>query len=523
MKLLTVFSLVFLIQTSLISQVNQEWVARFSNLPNGIYNVAGVSVDNSGNVFIAGSMSGTTLTDYVTIKYNSSGVQQWAKIFTGLIEDRIIDMALDHSGNICVTGLSENQTGTYDIITIKYNTDGDSLWVKRYNGANAFTMDQPVAMVTDNNDNVYVTGYSFGSSPMNYVTIKYSPAGDSLWVARYPSGGTDVPRDIFVDASGIVYVYGRGTTILKYDQNGSLIWDKEYPVDAAETNRMLYADNGGNIYFGATKFTSTFKDFALTKTNSSGDTLWTRSYNGLGNSQTNHDDPAAISVDNNGNVFMTGKCYNLSAFFFSTIKYNAAGEFQWERNYSSPQNGEGGNDIITDNSGNIYVTGGSEDFVTIKYNTAGDSLWKAIYNGPANMMDIAEAIIMDNSGNVYVTGRSRIPGQQTYYEFATVKYSQTLTGISSATNLAKSFQLYQNFPNPFNPKTIIKYDIGNTDLTSLKIFDISGKCISTLVNEMQSAGNYSIDWDGSDYSSGIYFYELRTGKYSEVKRMMLLK
>lgn len=182
------------------AQVSQKWEAHYTAGGEGVYNLAGVKVDNSGNVFISGSMNGSSLTDYVTVKYNNAGTEQWSRIYTGQIEDRVIDMALDNAGNVCVTGLSENLTGTYDIITIKYNTAGDSLWVKRFNGATPTTMDQPVAMCTDLNNNIYVSGYSFGATPVTFVTIKYSPNGDSLWVARFVSGGTNIPLDIATDA-----------------------------------------------------------------------------------------------------------------------------------------------------------------------------------------------------------------------------------------------------------------------------------------------------------------------------------
>lgn len=524
-----IFSLLIMIfiQTHLYAQVHQEWVQRFSNPPGGVYNVAGIAVDNSGNVFVAGSMTGTTLTDYVTVKYNSSGTEQWKRVFTGLIEDRLIDMAMDNSGNVCVTGLSENQTGTYDIVTIKYNTLGDSLWVKKYNGASSTAMDQPVAMCVDEDDNIYVSGYTFGTAPMVFVTIKYSPLGDTLWVARYPSGGTNLPRDIITDVSGNVYVYGRGTTILKYSPAGNLLWSRTYPFDAAESNKVLCADNSGNVYFAAKKSTATFGDFAVIKINSSGDTLWTGVYNGLGNLQTNHDEPAAICLDDKGNIVLTGQIYSLSTYYFSTIKFNSDGIFQWERVYSNPLNGEGGNGILTDISGNVYVTGGSNDFTTIKYDTDGDSLWTMSYNGPSNLTDISDVMTSDNSGNIYIAGRSRQPGSSGYYDIATVKYSQTITVISPENTLTEMFRLFQNYPNPFNPSTFISYETAQKSFITLRIYDISGKEISGLINKYQEAGSYSIEWNGSELPSGIYFCELRsvteTGVFTDVKRMMLLK
>jgi hypothetical protein len=95
--------------------------------------------------------------------------------------------------------------------------------------------------------------------------------------------------------------------------------------------------------------------------------------------------------------------------------------------------------------------------------------------------------------------------------------------------ISKSFSLSQNYPNPFNPDTKIKFDIpldsrlrGN-DNVSLKIFDLLGREIATLVNEKLSPGTYEVEWDASNYSSGVYFYTLKTEYYFETKRMVLMK
>ena len=93
-----------------------------------------------------------------------------------------------------------------------------------------------------------------------------------------------------------------------------------------------------------------------------------------------------------------------------------------------------------------------------------------------------------------------------------------------------SFKLSQNYPNPFNPITKIKYTIPNVTLSkvegslvSLKVFDVLGNEIAALVNEEKPAGSYEVEFDASSLSSGIYFYELRTGNHTQAKKMMLLK
>ena len=93
--------------------------------------------------------------------------------------------------------------------------------------------------------------------------------------------------------------------------------------------------------------------------------------------------------------------------------------------------------------------------------------------------------------------------------------------------IPKDFILEQNYPNPFNPETKIKYQVplrkGGSGVVMLKIFDITGKEIAILVNQKQNAGTYEVIFDGSNLPSGIYFYQLRVGTYSETKKMLLIK
>ena len=97
-------------------------------------------------------------------------------------------------------------------------------------------------------------------------------------------------------------------------------------------------------------------------------------------------------------------------------------------------------------------------------------------------------------------------------------------GITQIGNsIPEKFHLYQNYPNPFNPKTVINYELRVTGNALLKVFDVLGNEVSTLVNEKQNAGTYSVDFDGSGLASGVYFYKLAAGEFSEVKRMLLLK
>ncbi|MBE0572306.1 MAG: T9SS type A sorting domain-containing protein [Ignavibacteriaceae bacterium] len=87
----------------------------------------------------------------------------------------------------------------------------------------------------------------------------------------------------------------------------------------------------------------------------------------------------------------------------------------------------------------------------------------------------------------------------------------------------KTFTLQQNYPNPFNPATTIIYQLPTEGQVSLKIYDMLGNEVATLVNEMKTAGEYQVDFNAAALSSGIYFYRLQAGNFVETKRMMLMK
>ncbi|MDZ7626652.1 MAG: T9SS type A sorting domain-containing protein, partial [Ignavibacteriaceae bacterium] len=98
------------------------------------------------------------------------------------------------------------------------------------------------------------------------------------------------------------------------------------------------------------------------------------------------------------------------------------------------------------------------------------------------------------------------------------------TGIEDQINGTPSqFELEQNYPNPFNPSTTIKYSISTSEFVTIKVFDVLGKEVATLVNEEKPAGNYEVDYNASQLSSGIYFYTIYSGSFVETKKMILIK
>ncbi|HET6464675.1 MAG TPA: SBBP repeat-containing protein, partial [Nitrospiria bacterium] len=359
-------------------------------------------------------------------------------------------VAVDDNGNVYVTGASDGSGSGKDYATLKYDPNGNQLWVARYNGPGN---DDDVAngIAVDGAGNVYVTGYSTGSGGANYdyATIKYDSNGNQLWVARYngPGNDDDVANGIAVDGAGNVYVtgYSRGSgsgydyATIKYDSNGNQLWSARYngPGNSKDVANGLVLDSAGNVYVtGGSIGSGTGEDYATIKYNSSGTQVWAARYNGPGN---NDDVANVIVIDSTGNLYVTGSSIGSgTGEDYATIKYNSSGTQVWAARYNGPGNDDDvGNALDVDDSGNVYVAGYSKgsnthyddhyhgsvndyDYATIKYDSNGNQSWVSRYDGPGNGDDIANGVAVDDDGNVYVTGSSL--GSGTGEDIATVKY-----------------------------------------------------------------------------------------------------
>jgi Secretion system C-terminal sorting domain len=98
-----------------------------------------------------------------------------------------------------------------------------------------------------------------------------------------------------------------------------------------------------------------------------------------------------------------------------------------------------------------------------------------------------------------------------------------ITAVETSEIFPSEFQLLQNYPNPFNPSTKIKFVIPKSSLVNLKVYDVLGNEIATLVNEEKPAGNYKVTFDASSLPSGVYFYKIKAGKFEGTKKLVLLR
>lgn len=539
-----------------VSQLTQEWVARFNGSGNSTDGARSLVIDKEGNVYVTGSATGTgTGLDYRTIKYNADGVIKWKAKWNGSAngDDEAYSIAVDRRGNVYVTGRSTGNATGFDFATVKYNSSGVRQWSARYNGpGNGF--DWAKSIKVDEDGNVYVTGGSVGNgTSADYATIKYNKNGQRQWVARYDGAGSnDQSNALDLDEDGNVYVTGRSSAgiddeeedmdyaTIKYNKNGQELWvrrfDGPFFGNLYDEALDIKVDHSRNVYVTGRSAASNLEssnDYATVKYDANGNELWTARYNGPGNST---DDALSLAVDYSQNVFVTG--YSAAGaegtnLDYATIRYNANGQEVWVRRYNGPANDiDQATSIALDKDGNVYVTGRSHgvgtasDIATIKYSAAGDEQSVARYNGPGNSDDgtgifigfyTSHPIAVDKKGNVYITGLST--GIGSGVDITTIKYSQpctpptdVITGRISQPS-AGSNAMPANFrvavaPNPAAITTKIFYQMPVEGRVSIQVFDLLGREVTMLVDATKQAGFHNADLNVTKLQKGMYVYRI---------------
>lgn len=441
----------------------QLWLANYDGLI-GNDRPEAIALDGAGNIFVAGSAANNADNDYVTLKYNSAGVQQWAVIYSGVQEDKLITMKIDGASNVYVTGQSDMDPSgkdNFDFKTIKYNSSGIQQWIAT--SGNAINQeDTPENIFIDNLGNVYLTGKSDANASnavINYQfsTVKYNSLGVQQWISYFDGttvNGEDLPSSLVVDNAGNVFVAGsadfvttqKDAIVLKYNAAGVLLANKSYNGigDFTDKAKAMVVDKSNNTFVtGYTISSARQKDLFVQRINSNGKTAWSKSYDRTGEG----DEGNAIAVDTAGSVYVTGYSNGTGTFDdYVTQKYSATGNLAWSSvyNFTARQDDKAVSIVIAPN-GDCYVTGYSDsdpslntnyDFATIKYNSAGLQQWVARYNGSGNGLDKPVKIELLGS-NVIVTGTSYNLNNS---DIVTVSYDQ-------ATGLQNGIVVYNGLSN----------------------------------------------------------------------------
>ena len=184
--------------------------------------------------------------------------------------------------------------------------------------------------------------------------------------------------------------------------------------------------------------------------------------------------------------------------------------------------------IAIDDQDNLYITGTSnnQDSIglcyTVTYPGDGAPGWVFEFDLSDSTFEVPFRFFIGDSNFVYVAGFTGVCSDHDILAFK-IDYGYGLDVKQLDNNIPNNFSLSQNYPNPFNPVTKIEFSIPRGDNVKIEIYDALGRLVSELVNRYLPAGNYSIDFNASEFSSGVYYYRLTAGSFVQMKKAVLLK
>jgi len=391
------------------------------------------------------------------------------------------------------------------MFAMRLNKYGDTIWTKTFLANEA----SQIEMLSDSN-------YLICSGFLNDPLIKINIDGNILWT-KNNSGGYIKPSiysGFFLD---------RESSIIKYNDSGQFIWnfdyekyyDNGYPTDYAvrpdnslliigiiddtlsECNRFIIRADSLGQFISVRKFNS---DYLPSKMICSGS------------------DKFAFTGDDKDGAFL--------------VKYDTLGNLIWIKNYDNgpPESVEERSLIQTIDNGyaitGYYNNGNFNYFMRIiKTDSFGNEQFRKLYGFNDN--DQAYCIRQTKDTGYVLIGIRDNHNLGDIYIVKTDKTGYANPPVSiiykSTINLTE-YQLFQNFPNPFNPVTDIRFSIKKSNFIKINLYDINGKIVKELVNDFKNSGDYKIKFIGYNFSSGVYFYSLfADNELIETKKMLLIK
>src|SRR3990172_545682 len=361
------------------------WSARYNGPGNSLDRASSVAIDDSGDVIVTGfSWDSVNSVDYATVCYTSIGTQRCVARYdgSGHSYDFATDMALDPAGNIYVTGFSRDSSSPlYDFVTFKYDRWGIVQWISRYDGIGHAT-DHAWSIGLDSAGNVYVAGQSNSGHSFDYATVKYNSMGAEQWVTRYngPENSEDHAWALAVDVSGNSYVTGGSgespnydMLTVKYNSAGVQQWTARYdgPMNWDDYGQAVKCDRSGNVYVtGYSVGVGPRAEFATIKYDRDGTQSWLTRFHAPGST---HDVPVDMVVDDASSLCLVGYSDSGDNVNYSIVKYDSAGYQAWMASYDGQLSGSDSPTAITlDMDGNVFVTGssmmvGGPHITTLKY------------------------------------------------------------------------------------------------------------------------------------------------------------
>lgn len=547
-----------------------EW-SKVYHSPGSFDRMHGVVQTTDNNYYLSGYIEGGFgFVDHVIMKVDRAGDIIWAKHFGGVEADELREVTITADGGVLVSGYNASHgAGAKDVQAIKFFSNGNVDWARTYGKVWEDFLATSILISDGNYLLVGATDVS-GSYSIRPLLIKIDTNGIIIWSKVYSGFSEDWTRfAIETNGGGFLIAgdtrsYGLGGSqdiyIIKTDAAGEVVWAKAFGGIGDEKGYGVLQDSEGNYVIAG--FTNSFGfggyDAFLMKVDGNGLLQWFHTYGGqqndyafkiketpdggyalLGSRSSNSlggEDVYLIKTDNDGN----------SGCDFTTPNVNV---FDIVNLVSSDYSLSTGSiisvadlplTVITPNTAvNFYCgiipveliefTGFAEgNDVVLNWSTATETnnMGFRINRDGEEIGFIPGAGTKTESQN-YSFADENIENGTYLYSLIQIDYDGTTENVGVVeiiiNNTPNEYSLLQNFPNPFNPSTIISFTVPERIMVVLKVYDVLGTEVAELINDIKSPGRYEVEFNSNGLPSGIYFYTVQAGKFIDSKKMILLK
>jgi hypothetical protein len=458
----------------------------------------------------------------------------WARTFGGSgFEKATAVTPVSDGGFVLVHMSSSYGAGDLDRYAVRTDSNGIFLW-DFTSGGSDWEETWAVWECADGGFILVGTTRSFGYGLTDGYVSKIDASGNELWWHTYGSEAADNFYDgVALPDGGYAfaglwasYGYGSGDFYLvRTDSSGDTLWTRTYGGEYGERAlAMKGTTDGGFILAGYTESgTAGGQDAYVVKTDSAGNAQWTRTVGG------GRDDWAwDIACTADGGYVATGfvtsaATYDEDVFL---VRFAADGSVLWSRTYGGTGT-DCGYSVIQENDGGFLIAGSTESYGAgfsdawlLKTDNEGHLLWSQTYGGGSS--DEFTDIHVYSDGYI-VAGATQSWGAGGW-DFWLVRLSaEGSWSEPRAPELTVSPRLHPNYPNPFNASTCIGFDLPATSPARVEVVDLMGRTVSVLADGVFSPGSHNLWFDGGHLASGVYLCRLQAGDFAQTRKMMLVK
>jgi len=456
---------------------------------------------------------------------------EWGKVLHAGADIRGYSIHQTDDGYIIGGSYGGWSGGPLKYLIIFTDKNGDTLWTKTYSlHVGRVTCLQPTF------DGGYIMAGTISDTTGNWNNLIYMLKLDNTFQVLWDKilGDSLIYYNLWIEQTSDSGYILTGRSVVDNDYNifatktsssADVEWNKTFSWGSAAAC-IKQTEDGGYIIAGTYITSGYFGQEFLLKLNSEGDSVWVNTFS--------KDSIGAIFDDvlitSDGGFLAIGYKANesISGSNLYLVKTNSDGDSIWtkEYNFDFHDRGNCGVELSNGDYGIVGVSGPAFPNVNffMKVNAEGDSLWSTVWDLDSTALVSGNEIKQTADGGFIIMGINQ-RGAYTGYGISLTKfYAEPITIKNDLHNsFPIKFALQQNFPNPFNPTTKIIYQIPVLSFVTLKIYDVLGSEVANLISEEIVTGSYEVEFNATNLPSGVYFYRLQTGNFVETKKMILLK